>query len=227
MKFLIIPIGVFLGIAWAFSLFFSSASAVYASDAPCGSGGGILGYAYCCRDAKICPDGTVLGRTLPMCIFPECPGSGGGGTPSNTCGPAAKNYAYTDTSFSGRFCLPGYNAYPNSGSSISFPAPGGSVTWRCSDGGPPTPDCTATRGAAPSITCGTANGQTYSPAGPPGSTPGAICSSGSATIFARTSGGYWNGWSWSCGSNSCSANLSPGVCGSANGTTRTTAPSTV
>lgn len=82
-------------------------------------------------------------------------------------------------------------------------------------------------GGGGSVTCGTANNKTYSPSGPPGSTPGAICSSGNATISARTSNGYWDGWSWTCGSNSCSANLSPGVCGSANGTTRATAPSTV
>ena len=77
--------------------------------------------------------------------------------------------------------------------------------------------------------CGTANGQTYSMAGPPGSTAGAICTSGSATNFAaRTdSSGYWNGWTWNCGTNSCSANLSPGACGSANGTSRTSAPSSV
>lgn len=75
--------------------------------------------------------------------------------------------------------------------------------------------------------CGTANNQIYSQAGPPGSTPGAICTIGNATISARyDGGGYWNGWKWTCGSSSCSATLSPGSCGSANGTTVSTAPTT-
>lgn len=27
----------------------------------------------CPADAKVCPDGTILGRTGPSCTFPECP----------------------------------------------------------------------------------------------------------------------------------------------------------
>ena len=93
--------------------------------------------------------------------------------------------------------------------------------------------CTGTGGAigtfcqadkpAP-ITCGSANGGTFSSSGPSSS---ALCSDGSKpTVSPHYTGSYWTGWSWTCGTNSCSANLSPGVCGSANGTTRTTAPST-
>lgn len=28
---------------------------------------------FCTEDAKICPDGTAVGRTAPNCEFPECP----------------------------------------------------------------------------------------------------------------------------------------------------------
>ncbi|QQR77792.1 MAG: hypothetical protein IPJ67_01430 [Candidatus Moraniibacteriota bacterium] len=224
MKFLIIPIGVFLGIAWAFSLFFSSASAVYASDAPCGAGGGILGYTSCCKDAKLCPDGTVLGRTLPMCIFPECPGSGGGGT-NAACSSAAKNYAYTDTAYSpSNLCVSGSSPTVGNGA-VPFPAPGKTVTWSCFNSSSPTVTCSASRDAAPAITCGTANGKTYPTSGPPSADR---CVNTTQTNFAfRYSGSYWNGWTWNCGTASCSANLSPGICGTANGTTRATAPSTV
>lgn len=198
-----------------FSVFFYPVS-VGASETYCKVGAG------CCKDGLICPDGTVLGRQLPLCDFPECPGSGGGGITAD-CGPAAKNYAYTDTAYSGLLCRAGSSPTVGNGS-VPFPAPGSTVSWRCFNGSSPTVDCSASRDSAP-ITCGTADGRTYSTPTPPSNL---LCSDGSVPpVSYRLSGGYKIGWSWTCGSSSCSANLSPGVCGSANRTTRATAPSTV
>src|SRR5688572_16856463 len=33
----------------------------------------------CTREAKVCPDGTEVGRTGPDCAFPPCPNEGAGG----------------------------------------------------------------------------------------------------------------------------------------------------
>lgn len=151
--------------------------------------------------------------------------SGGtsGGSTSARCGPAAKSYAYTDTAYSGLLC--GTGSSPTVGNNnVPFPAPGATVTWTCFNSSSPSVNCSASRASAP-ITCGSANGGTFSSTSGPSAAN--LCSDGSRpTVSARYTGSYWTGWSWTCGSNTCSANLSPGVCGSANGTNRSSAPST-
>ncbi|QQR77033.1 MAG: hypothetical protein IPJ67_02655 [Candidatus Moraniibacteriota bacterium] len=152
----------------------------------------------------------------------ENSGSSGGGS---LCSSAAKNYAYTDTAYSpSNLCVSGSSPTVGNGA-VPFPAPGKTVTWSCFNSSSPTVTCSASRDAAPAITCGTANGKTYPTSGPPSADR---CVNTTQTNFAfRYSGSYWNGWTWNCGTASCSANLSPGICGTANGTTRATAPSTV
>lgn len=149
------------------------------------------------------------------------------GSTSARCGSAAKSYAYTDTAYSGLLC--GTGSSPTVGNNnVPFPAPGATVTWTCFNSSSPSVNCSASRASAPSITCGPDSGQTFPSSGPASNR---LCvQNGSpypATGFgARYSGSYWTGWSWTCGTSSCSANLAPGVCGSANGTTRSSAPST-
>lgn len=40
------------------------------SEAPSGPPGGVV----CTKDAKLCPDGSYVGRTGPSCEFAPCPG---------------------------------------------------------------------------------------------------------------------------------------------------------
>jgi hypothetical protein len=42
---------------------------------PNGSGGRGNGEVYCTQDAKLCPDGSYVGRTGPNCEFSPCPGA--------------------------------------------------------------------------------------------------------------------------------------------------------
>ncbi len=189
---------------------------VGASDTYCGT------LTACCKDAKLCPDGTVLGRQLPLCDFPDCPTTDSGTIAG--CGSAAnKTYPYGSTAYSGSLCVSGSS--PTVGNNnVPFPAPGKTVTWTCFNRSSPSVDCWASQNPAP-ITCGPADKQNYSSPTPPSNL---LCSDGSVpTVSYRLSGGYKIGWSWTCGSNSCSANISPGSCGSADGTIRATAPSTV
>jgi hypothetical protein len=64
-SFAIFTLGMLLGIAMAYSYF---------TVIPKDVGGGIA----CTMEAKLCPDGTAVGRTGPNCEFAEC-GSGGSG----------------------------------------------------------------------------------------------------------------------------------------------------
>ncbi|MCA9364692.1 MAG: hypothetical protein KC736_02260 [Candidatus Moranbacteria bacterium] len=166
---------------------------------------------------------------IPRCVLSstaECEddsgGTGGGG--GSLCGSAAKSYSYTDTAYSGTICRSGSSPTTGNGS-VPFPAQGETVSWDCANRSSPTSHCSATRGSAPvSVSCGSADGGTFPTSGPPSANR---CINTTQTNFAfRYQGSYWNGWTWNCGSNSCSANLSPGICGSANGTTRASAPST-
>jgi len=72
------------------------------------------------------------------------------------------------------------------------------------------------------ITCGPSNGGTF---GPGGFSSGKCSDSSDPGLSARSQNGYWTGWNWTCGSNSCSATLQPGICGNANGATLSSAPS--
>jgi len=36
----------------------------------------------CTKEAKVCPDGSTVGRTGPSCAFAPCPGEGGHGSAS-------------------------------------------------------------------------------------------------------------------------------------------------
>jgi len=75
---------------------------------------------------------------------------------TNACGPAAKAYTATDTTFSGDYC---YLGTPNP-ATPAFPAQGGSTTWTCPMVSTPV-SCTATRALPVNGACGTANGKTY------------------------------------------------------------------
>lgn len=129
----------------------------------------------------------------------------------NTCGTAAKTYAYSASAFDGTYCFLG-NPTPNP---PSFPNAGSSTTWTCpvTSGSPIS--CLASHTQAPvNGACGTAN-NTNSYSAP--STAAALCSQGTAT--AVTTAGY--SWTWACtglygGSTaSCITNRKvDGVCGS-------------
>ena len=74
----------------------------------------------------------------------SCVASGSGSYPiDGECGAAAKGYAEGATAFSGLFCVSGVP----SPSTIAFPSPGESATWKClgSDGGEDSSSCVATR----------------------------------------------------------------------------------
>jgi len=101
--------------------------------------------------------------------------------------------------------------------------------WTCG-----STQCSANRassgGGSTTIACGSNNGATFPGGGPPSDKN---CTKGGApdpahSFGARMQNGYWVGWDWTCGSGdiSCGATLSPGGCGSANGTTVSSAPST-
>ena len=162
--------------------------------------------------------------SIPRCMLGStatCEDSGGSSGGGSLCGSAAKSYPYGSTAYSGSLCVSGSSPTVGNGN-VPFPAPGKTVTWTCFNRSSPSSNCSASQAAAP-ITCGSANGGTFPASGPSSN----LCSDGSKPIVSyRLSGGYKIGFSWTCGTNSCSANLSPGVCGSANGTTRITAPST-
>ncbi|MDD4531308.1 MAG: hypothetical protein PHH21_01205 [Candidatus Pacebacteria bacterium] len=77
-----------------------------------------------------------------------CDGSGNClsdlGSITNACGSAAKTYSYSDTAFSGTFCLIG----TSTPASPSFPGVGTSTTWTCPVNSGSPISCTATRSAA-------------------------------------------------------------------------------
>jgi hypothetical protein len=63
----------------------SSSSSSGSPGGPPGGGG------ECSRDAKVCPDGTSVGRTGPNCEFPECPNhQPDPGPPTGVCPALAK-----------------------------------------------------------------------------------------------------------------------------------------
>ena len=121
--------------------------------------------------------------------------------------------------------MPATSSLCSVGNPVNIGSTSTTWNWSCKStmSGGTTQVCSAYK-TVTSITCGSANGGTFSSSGPSSS---ALCSDGSKpTVSPHYTGSYWTGWSWTCGTNSCSANLSPGVCGSANGTTRSAAPST-
>jgi len=128
---------------------------------------------------------------------------------TNACGPAAKNYAYTDSAYSGKYCSIG-SPTP---ATPAFPAAGGSTTWTCPvvNGSPVS--CTATRTGAPVAgACGSANGtSSYS------SPSTGLCTKGTPTTVTQSGYSFY----WSCVGQSggstatCSSNLiANGSCGS-------------
>jgi hypothetical protein len=155
-----------------------------------------------------------------------CNGSNGGPssdtcvtnkTINASCGPAAYNYAYYDTSYNGAYCLLGY---PNS--TPAFPSPGSSSAWTCLglNGGSDT-SCVASVSPGPvDGICGSAaKSYPYTDTNYTGS----FCSSGTAnsTPSFPSPGGTS---SWTCmGSNGGNSNICiasveyqpNGVCGTA------------
>lgn len=125
-------------------------------------------------------------------------GNGGGNSPVNgSCGGAARNYSYLETSFSGFLCNSGVIS-PNV-SSISFPAQGGSTSWRCNGQyGGSDDNCLAVRGAPPSPPAPTltftasGNGVTGGDIAIPNNTEATLTwTSGNAT--SCTASGSWSG----------------------------------
>lgn len=82
-------------------------------------------------------------------------------------------------------------------------------------------------GGGTAVSCGSENGKTIPARGPEWRQLCTDSAEPSNFQARKDAGGFWNGWQWNCGSSPCSASLSPGECGTANGTVRTSAPSTV
>jgi OOP family OmpA-OmpF porin len=61
-----------------FKLITGAAGAV--STAPAGTGSSVVA---CTKDAKICPDGSTVGRVAPSCEFAPCPGEDAGSPPAD------------------------------------------------------------------------------------------------------------------------------------------------
>ncbi len=79
-----------------------------------------------------------------------CGSTGGGGSVSGLCGSAARDYAVSETSFSGPLCERG-SASP---SAPVFPSPGASVSWKClGENGGGDASCTASRTASGNNSC--------------------------------------------------------------------------
>ncbi|MCK9578120.1 hypothetical protein M0R01_01330, partial [bacterium] len=114
----------------------------YGSDTQCSSGSS--------SNTAFPGQGSVVAWT--------CSGTAGGETRScaagrnlapinGVCGPATTTYSGTATAYSGAQCTSG------TASNTAFPAAGSSVSWTCSgtNGGNPSPTCTASRSKANSI----------------------------------------------------------------------------
>ena len=114
---------------------------------------------------------------------------------SGICGPAAKIYSSTDTSFAGALCSVG-TANP---ASPTFPAIGAATSWQCKglDGGS-TATCSASRmSSAPKVNgmCGVA-AKTYAFADT--SFSGALCSAGTASPASPAFPAAGGSASWQC-----------------------------
>lgn len=154
------------------------------------------------------------------------------GAINGACGSANTIYESTDTSFGkDLFCYAG-TVIP---SSVSFPTTGNSALWSCSGiNGGAAVSCMAQRNSAGSVGCGSqvsccgSSANVYSPVSPTSN----YCANGG--VFIGSVDEWNNQWTWQCNDNinnvgySCFAPKLPsalnGVCGSANGTTVSSAP---
>lgn len=142
----------------------------------------------------------------------SCASVGGGSPVNGSCGTAAKNYAATDTAFSGSYCRAG-NPSPNT---LVFPDAGRSFTWKClgANGGNDSSTCVATRAESSENSCSVYTAPTATIPdgyGPPFdelsaskdptltvscSASGAVATAGSSNTYVYKTGFVFHGGAW-------------------------------
>jgi hypothetical protein len=156
----------------------------------------------------------------------SCQGINGGTTVTNCSATAPVNGTCGSSSGAGPFTTTPPNLCSSGNAAVVVNNGSGQWTWSCQgiNGGTNVTNCSAT--APVNGTCGSSSG-----AGPFTTTPPNLCSSGNPTAAVNNGSGQWT---WSCqGINggttvtNCSATAPVnGACGSANGGTFTSAPTT-
>jgi uncharacterized protein (TIGR02145 family) len=191
----------------------------------------------------LCNTGTVSITSGSGPWIWTCSGSNGGTTANcsanlrsgkidGACGSANKIYNSSATGYgSDVFCYAGTSI----SSTVSFPEVGNSVRWSCSGiNGGKTVSCVAMRNTSVSVGCGSQAACCGASANVSTSTAPTsnLCANGA--IYDGSMQSWTNQWSWGCDDYinnvgySCFApnaiNIVNGVCGSANGTTVSSAP---
>jgi hypothetical protein len=89
---------------FAYVLLFPKVSTTVQKDPILISNGGVSGA--CTQDAKVCPDGTSVGRVGPNCEFPSCPASTQSNLPAETVPAVQNNLVYANNEYGFQITIP-------------------------------------------------------------------------------------------------------------------------